>query len=199
VKDKSAELWLLKNYDELMKLARLKFPKDPGALISHLTFYIDRDFTKIASIKTHDEQMRWCHQWMKNQIRWQRSNFNLDRMTGYIETTDDFTISSGGDFDSQKEIELGAESGELGKMSKIILDWQREWSDGQIQKIMKLKLGVSKLDEADQIFMNMYIECGLSLRDIAKKTRLPLSAVWSILQKIKEKIKKDIDDRINDI
>lgn len=182
-----------------MKLARLKFPKDPGALISHLTFYIDRDFTKIASIKTHDEQMRWCHQWMKNQIRWQRSNFNLDRMTGYIETTDDFTISSGGDFDSQKEIELGAESGELGKMSKIILDWQREWSDGQIQKIMKLKLGVSKLDEADQIFMNMYIECGLSLRDIAKKTRLPLSAVWSILQKIKEKIKKDIDDRINDI
>ncbi|NBR22892.1 MAG: hypothetical protein EBU08_03730 [Micrococcales bacterium] len=199
MKDKSAELWLLKNYDELMKLARLKFPKDPGALISHLTFYIDRDFTKIASIKTHDEQMRWCHQWMKNQIRWQRSNFNLDRMTGYIETTDDFTISSGGDFDSQKEIELGAESGELGKMSKIILDWQREWSDGQIQKIMKLKLGVSKLDEADQIFMNMYIECGLSLRDIAKKTRLPLSAVWSILQKIKEKIKKDIDDRINDI
>ena len=199
MKDKSAELWLLKNYNELMKLAKLKFPKDPGALISHLTLYIDRDFTKIQNIKTHDEQMRWCHQWMKNQIRWQRSNFNLDRMTGYIETTDDFTISSGGDFDSQKEIELGAESGELGKMSKIILDWQREWSDGQIQKIMKLKLGVSKLDEADQIFMNMYIECGLSLRDIAKKTRLPLSAVWSILQKIKEKIKKDIDDRINDI
>lgn len=193
-------MWLIKNYDKLWRMAKARNPKDPAALISHLTLYINRDFTKIQNITDHDGQMKFCQIWMKNQVKWRRSNLNLDSNLGQIELGElDDTVENMtnllGDFETLNEIELSAESGELGQMAKVILDWQRQWSDLEIQKIMKIKLVIKEnLDDSEKIFINMYIQQSLSLRQIAEKTRLPLSAVWSILQKIKSKIKNVLDD-----
>ena len=197
--NKLAEKWLLENYDRLWRMAKSRNPNDPSGLISHLTIYINRDFTKIQNIKDHDGQMKFCQVWMKNQVKWRRSNFNLDQNLGKNELGDSETFVDDlikmSEFESTDEIELAAETGELGQMSKIILDWQRVWSDLEIQKIMKIKLVIrEQLDDSEKIFMNMYIQQSLSLRQIAEKTRLPLSAVWSILQKIKSKIKFYLDD-----
>jgi hypothetical protein len=198
--NKVAEVWLIKNYDKLWRMAKARNPKDPAALISHLTLYINRDFTKIQNITDHDGQMKFCQIWMKNQVKWRRSNLNLDSNLGKIDLGElDDTVEKAtnniDDLESQNEIELSAEIGELGQMAKVILDWQRQWSDLEIQKIMKIKLVIKeKLDDSEKIFINMYIQQSLSLRQIAEKTRLPLSAVWSILQKVKLKIKTILDD-----
>lgn len=201
--DPEAEKWLEKNHKILFKMAKARH-RDPAAMISHLTFWLDINFNKISQIPDHDGQMKFCQAWMKNQSKWRRSTVNLDVNLGKIDLGDSDEYfrdiqNKSDQVESPDEILMSAEPGELGGMAKVILDWQRIWSDLEIQKIMTVKLIIKEqLDESEKIFMQMYITNSQSLRQIAEKTRLPLSAVWSILQKIKLKIKNALkDDRYN--
>lgn len=190
--NKLAENWIQLNYTTLEFWSKRWAGDEWSALLSHLTFYLDKNWSKMAIIPDNEGKIKWCQQWMKNSTKWRRSTFRRDIDQTEQVGIEDLTIEI--DIVEQSYIELAAEPGELGKLAEMIEDFRRVYTDEQISKILHAWQMISQLDESEKILMTMYINSGMSMRDIAKKTRLPLSAIWSMLQDIKNKIKNDFNN-----
>jgi len=176
--------WIEENYKFLMKWSKVWAGESWGDLLTHFTFYLHKNWTKFSQIPDGEQRLKFSQAWFKNNVRWTNSDFNVSITVNNLpegweppeEEYDDL-------------IELRAEM-MRGDISDWMYDLHTNFGQLEVDRLMKLRQIYLSLATHDKVLYDLYFTNMLTMRQIGDKLDLPLSAVFTMVSELKNKIKQ---------
>lgn len=168
-----------------------------GELYSELYIYLDKQWDKYGNLP-EKEIYYLSIDFLKKQIVWETSQLNLlMKPTRLKSLTIEYTNEVPELPFNDLSIELGADAGTK-FTEEYLLDLSNHFNEEQMKCIIKTYLVYDKLNLKDQIIFDLYIQQGLSMRDIAKKIDTSFTSARIIILNTIKNIKQLIEnDTIN--
>lgn len=125
---------------------------------------------------------KFCQTWMKNNVRWKNSDFNKSiGVNNFDEQCED------DDNIYEEEFDVLAE--DLSEDVKdFIIDLNRRFSEVEAGRIILIRQIYLTLASHERVLYDLYFTQMMSLRQVAAKLQLPLSAVHNMVIDLKKKI-----------
>jgi hypothetical protein len=178
------QLWLNKNYKTISFWAKHWHREEWRELLAFLTLYLQKNWSKFSKIPDGDERIKFLQTWMKNNVRWQNSDFN--KSIGVNKFDDEWEIQSE-TFEEPYEI-LAEDLPD--DVKEFIVDLDRRFTEIEVRQIIVIRKIYLTLPSHERVLYDLYFTQMLSLRQVAKKLQLPLSAVHNMVTDLKKKIKE---------
>lgn len=182
----SWQQWLTINYKMLSYWSRHWHREEWRELLAHLSLYLEKNWPKFSKIPDGEERIKFCQTWMKNNVKWKNSDFN--KTIGVNNFSDEWESSE----------ELYEEPYDIlaedftDDIKDFIVDLNRRFTESETKKILTVRQIYLTLQSHEKVLYDLYITQMLSLRDIAAKIDLPVSAVYKMVNELKYKIKNGI-------
>lgn len=176
------QMWLTNNYTIISYWARHWHRTEWRELLAHFTLYLEKNWNKFSKIPDGEERIKFSQTWMKNNVRWKNSEFNKSIGVNNFGEEFDFV-----DEELNEPIEILAEDLDDG-LKEFIVDLNRRFSEFDASRIILVRKIYLTLPPHERVLYDMYITQMLSLRQVAKKLDLPLSAVHNMINELKKKI-----------
>jgi hypothetical protein len=171
--------WLTLNYKTISMWAKRWSPQDWRELLTHMSFYLQKNWIKFAAIPEEDK-IKFLQAWMKNQVNWWNSEFNRSLQVNNL--TDEYNLP---DVEFDDFIEIRAEVYRE-DIKEWLIDLHNNWTDEQIKILVKVRRIYLELPSHQKVLYDLYFTQMMSLRDIGKKLDLPLSAVYNMILELKK-------------
>ena len=179
----SWQSWLNFNYAVLKYWSRKWAGEDWPELIAFLTLYLKKNWIKFSKIPDTEERIKFLQTWMRNNSKWSNSEFRKSiRVNDFPEQFDFSEAYDEGEI--LRKAEHGPEN-----IKDWINDLHRNFSPEEVRKIILIRTHYLTLQTHEKALYDLYFTGGLSIRGIAKKLNLPMSAVHNMLVDLKNKIK----------
>lgn len=179
------QLWIHLNFKSICQMAKRWHPEEWRELISHFALYLQKNWSKFSRIPDGDERLKWTQTWMKNNASWSNSEFNRSIRVNNFE--EEFTVR---EEEWNGEIETRAED-LTEDLKDFIIDLERRFDEAEVRQIILVRSVYLTLDTHEKVLYDLYITEMLSIRGVAKKLNLPMSAVYGMINELKTKIKKE--------
>lgn len=176
--------WLGENYEIIAFWSRHWHREEWRELLAHLTLYLEKNWSKFSLIPDGDERIKFLQTWMKNNVKWRNSDFNKSIENNNL--PESFNFETLEVYEEQYDVyaeDLNAD------VKEFIIDLNRRFSELEVRQIIKVRGFYLKLPPHERVLYDLYITQMMSLREVAKKLQLPLSAVHNMVTDLKNKIK----------
>lgn len=178
--------WLETNYKNISKMCA--YYTTDKSLITHFYIWLVKHpnrWVKISSM-SDTEQMKFTNTWLKNNAKWENSEFNKDkRVNSFDEVWDDDYEDI--IFQDTISIEIGSE--DVGDDVKgWLIDIENEFGDNA-DKLIKIRYIYLEMDTLDKVLYDLYFTKEMTLRAIAKHLSIPLVSVHQMVTELKKKIR----------
>lgn len=178
----SWQQWLEKNYRIISYWARRWHPEEWRELLAFMTFYLEKNWHRFSKIPDGEERIKWLQTWMKNNVNWSNSEFRKSIAVNNFTEEFDF-----GDEILDDNLDIRAE--DVGDDVKdFIIDLHRRFSEEEVLKIISVRKVYLTLQSHEKVLYDLYISEMLSIRGVAKRLNLPMSAVYGMINDLKKKI-----------
>jgi hypothetical protein len=175
--------WITMNYPKLETIC-LKIDKDLGYdLLSHFCEWLNDNEEKFMII-ADDDKIKYVYRWMLNQKKWYNSSFS--KKYKMLSSRDEITIQDKGYNQNSDIIDYD-------DYNDWIKDIVNNYDEEDAKKIIKMREIYLKLSTIDKVAYDLYFTNMMSMRDIAAKLDIPLSAVYGIIKNLKIKIKNEFN------
>jgi hypothetical protein len=176
------QTWLTHNYKTLSTWSKRWHPTEHGELISFMTLYLEKNWSQFSTIPDGIERIKFLQAWMKNNVKWKNSDFNKSiRVNNF---SDEFTIA---DIETNDFLDIKSED-----LPENIKDWiidlNRRFGEIDVDRIVMIRSVYLKLKPHEKALYDMYFTQMLSMRSVATKLNLPLSAVYGMILDLKKKL-----------
>jgi hypothetical protein len=181
----SWQQWLEQNYKVISYWSRRWHPHEWRELLAFLTLYLEKNWHKFSKIPDGDERIKFLQKWMKNNVNWSNSEFRKS-----IEVNnfgDDIWIP---DEVVDDMIDIRSEDSPE-DVKEFIIDLHRRFSEEEVIKIIKVRKVYITLKAHEKVLFDLYITQMLSIRGVAKRLNLPMSAVYGMINDLKKKIQDE--------
>jgi DNA-directed RNA polymerase specialized sigma subunit len=163
----------------------------------NLTLHLDKHWEKFSKIPNDEEKIKWIQSWMRNQTRWNNTQFNKDIRLISTEEEWDFSLEGEGDeyisaYVDSASIEIGSEDVDE-SVKNWIIDLGERHSERDCDRLIKIRQIYLTLPLHEKVLYDMYFTHMKSLREIAKELKLPLSSVHSMMTELKNNIKNGLE------
>lgn len=175
--------WVEDNYSFLEIWAKRWSPNYWDELLSFYCLYIDGNWIKFSAIPDDEQRLKFSQTWMKNNVGWYNSDFNKAIKVNSMGEEYDIPEESEDTF-----IEITCET-DREDIKDFMLDLSRRFSEYDVTRIMLMRRIYLGLDTHEKVLYDLYFSQMLSMRAISKKIDLPLSAVFNMINELKNKIK----------
>ena len=175
--------WITKNYEFLQKWCIAWGKHNWSDLLNHYVIYLHKNWGKFSQIPDGKERLKFTQTWLKNNSRWRNSEFNKEMRVNNL--CEQYTIA---DECEDNLIDVYCESDRM-DIKMWMLDTYKEFGEEKGNKIMKMRQIYLTLDTHEKVLYDLYFQNMNSMRDIGEKLNIPLSAVFSMLKELKEKIR----------
>lgn len=176
------QMWLNDNYTEISYWSRRWHHEEWRELLAHLTLYLQKNWSKFSKIPDGEERIKFLQSWMKNTVKWKNSDFNKSICVNNNEEEWDIV-----DDVYLEDYEIIAEDIDS-DIKDFIIDIKKRFNEGEVKKIIMVRKIYLTLRPHERVLYDLYITQMLSLRQVAKKLQLPLSAVHNMVNELKKKI-----------
>ena len=178
----SWQQWLEKNYRIISYWARRWHPEEWRELLAFMTFYLQKNWHRFSKIPDGEERIRFLQTWMKNNVNWSNSEFRKSIAVNNF--TEEFDL---GDEILDDNLDIRAE--DIGDdVKEFIIDLYRRFSEEEVLKIISVRKVYLTLQSHEKVLYDLYITQMLSIRGVAKRLNLPMSAVYGMINDLKKKI-----------
>jgi hypothetical protein len=178
----SWQQWLEKNYRIISYWARRWHPEEWRELLAFMTFYLEKNWHKFSKIPDGEERIKFLQTWMKNNVSWSNSDFRKSIAVNNFTEEFDF-----GDEILDDNLDIKAE--DIGDdVKEFIIDLYRRFSEEEVLKIISVRKVYLTLQSHEKVLYDLYITQMLSIRGVAKRLNLPMSAVYGMINDLKKKI-----------
>ena len=178
----SWQQWLEKNYRIISYWARRWHPEEWRELLAFMTFYLEKNWRKFSKIPDGEERIKFLQTWMKNNVNWSNSEFRKSIAVNNFTEEFDF-----GDEILDDNLDIKAE--DIGRdVKEFIIDLHRRFSEEEVLKIISVRKVYLTLQSHEKVLYDLYITQMLSIRGVAKRLNLPMSAVYGMINDLKKKI-----------
>lgn len=178
----SWQQWLEKNYRIISYWARRWHPEEWRELLAFMTFYLEKNWRKFSKIPDGEERIKFLQTWMKNNVNWSNSEFRKSIAVNNF--TEEFDL---GDEILDDNLDIKAE--DIGDdVKEFIIDLYRRFSEEEVLKIISVRKVYLTLQSHEKVLYDLYITQMLSIRGVAKRLNLPMSAVYGMINDLKKKI-----------
>jgi hypothetical protein len=178
----SWQQWLEKNYRIISYWARRWHPEEWRELLAFMTFYLEKNWHKFSKIPDGEERIKFLQTWMKNNVSWSNSDFRKSIAVNNFTEEFDF-----GDEILDDNLDIKAE--DIGDdVKEFIIDLYRRFSEEEVLKIISVRKVYLTLKSHEKVLYDLYITQMLSIRGVAKRLNLPMSAVYGMINDLKKKI-----------
>jgi hypothetical protein len=175
--------WVKQNYQFLETWSKRWSPDYWDELISFYCLYIHENWDKFSAIPDDEQRLRFTQSWFKNNTGWYNSDFNKSIRTNNL--PENFEIVEEGE-DALLEVYCESNREDI---RDFMIDLNRKYSEWDVNRIMKIRAIYLEMDTADKVLYDLYFSQMLSMRQIASKLDLPLSAVFNLVTELKNRIK----------
>jgi len=185
------QAWITRNYITIEFWSKHWAGEDWAELIAHFSLYLNARWSKFSIIPDDEQRIKFMQAWMKNQVNWWNSDFSKSLRVNNLSVDED--IES--DFGRREEqiayddlIEVKAEY-----VREDIKDWlidlNQNWSEIDVTRLVKLRQVYLTLQSHEKVLYDLYFSKMMSMRQIGEKLDLPLSAVFTMITELKNKLK----------
>jgi len=175
--------WVKDNYQFLETWSKRWSPEYWDELISFYCLYIHTNWNKFSAIPDDEERLRFTQTWMKNNVGWSNSDFNkairVNSMSEEYDIPEVVELSF---------IEITCET-DREDIKEFMLDLNKRFSEYDVNRIMMMRKIYLTLETHEKVLYDLYFSQMLSMRAIGKRLDLPLSAVFNMLNDLKNKLK----------
>ena len=175
--------WCEDNWLLICKWSKHWHKEEWGELASHFILYVDKNWIKFSSIPDGEQRIRYMQTWMKNNVQWYNSEFNKTIRTNSL--PEEFELKEEAE-DNYLEVYCESDREDI---RDFLLDLHRNQSEYDVNRILTIRKAYIQLPTHDKVLYDLYFTQMLSMRDIAGKLDLPLSAVFNMMTELKNKIK----------
>jgi len=174
--------WLNDNYKIISYWARRWHPEEWAELIAFLTFYLEKNWSKFSLIPDGNDRIKFLQSWMKNNVKWSNSDFRKSiAVNNFNEEWDTEGEAIDDNLDIKAE-DIGDD------VKEFIIDLHRRFSEVEVMKIISVRKVYITLQSHEKVLYDLYITQMLSIRGVAKRLNLPMSAVYGMINDLKKKI-----------
>lgn len=182
----TVEEWIQKNYKTIVKLS--EYYTDDKSIITHFYLWLNKPnrFLKVISMPD-DEQMKFTNTWMRNNTKWENSEFSKEKKINNFEQIwdDDY---EGQPSQNTTSMEITAE--DISDDIKLwLIDIQEEWGDNA-DKLIRIRKIYLDMNTTDKVLYDLYFTNMMSTRMIAKKLNIPSSSVHIMLTDLKNNLRE---------
>ena len=178
----SWQQWLEKNYRIISYWSRRWHPEEWRELLAFMTFYLEKNWHRFSKIPDGEERIKFLQTWMKNNVNWSNSEFRKSIAVNNFTEEFDF-----GDEILDDNLDIKAE--DIGQdVKEFIIDLHRRFSEEEVLKIISVRKVYLTLQSHEKVLYDLYITQMLSIRGVAKRLNLPMSAVYGMINDLKKKI-----------
>lgn len=176
--------WITNNWLFLQKWSRIWCDNsdDADELIGLFTIYLNDNWLKFSTIPDGDERIKFTQTWMKNNVRWSNSLFNKQKRVNNLGQEWEQKDS----YDDMIEVRCETDRGDI---RDWLLDLTRNYSDTQVEKLVRLREIYLTLTTAEKVLWDLHFTNGLSLRKIGHKLNLSHMSIFTMLRDLKQKIR----------
>jgi len=165
-----------------------KYYTTDKSLITHFYIWLVKHpnrWIKISSMNDI-EQMKFTNTWLKNNAKWENSEFNKDnRVNSFDEVWDDDYEDIV--FQDTISIEIGSEE-VSDDVKGWLIDIQNEFGDNA-DKLIRIRYIYLEMDTLDKVLYDLYFTREMTLRAIAKHLSIPLVSVHQMVTELKKSIR----------
>ncbi len=174
--------WIEDNYKFLMKWSKVWAGDEWGDLLTHFTFYLHKNWLKFSMMPDDEQRLKFTQTWFKNNVKWSNSEFNASITVN--------NLPEGWEPPEQEFDDLIELRAELmrGDISDWMIDLHINFEQLEVDRLMKLRGVYLTLQTTDRVLWDMYFTNMMTMRSIAKKLDIPLSAVFTMVTELKIKI-----------
>lgn len=196
----SWQQWLEINYSELAYWAKRWHTEEWAELLAFMALYLQKNWPKFSQIPDGVERIKFLQTWMKNNCRWWNSDFrksiavnNLPESEYYLNEPMDYHIlkenSNKAKIQTTEEDHLVSAEDLTPLLKETIEDLHRRFEPEQVDKLLKLRVVYLGLPLDQKVLWDLYFTQMLSIRAVAEKINLPVSAVHKMILRLRKKIK----------
>jgi hypothetical protein len=175
--------WVKDNYQFLETWSKRWSPEYWDELISFYCLYIHTNWNKFSAIPDNEDRLKFSQTWMKNNVGWSNSDFNkairVNSMSEEYDIPEVVELSF---------IEITCET-DREDIKEFMLDLNKRFSEYDVNRIMMMRKIYLTLETHEKVLYDLYFSQMLSMRAIGKRLDLPLSAVFNMLNDLKNKLK----------
>lgn len=175
--------WFTDNYKWIEYWAKRWSWGNWDDLLSHLYFYLDKNWDKFNKIPDGEERIKFIQTWFKNNTKWGESEFNKSIRVNNL--PNDWSIP---DQSEDNLLEVMCES-DREEWREWLVDITKTWGEEGSIKLVKLRTIYLELDTHNKVLWDLYFNKMMSMRQIGKKLNLPLSAVYTMIVELKKVVK----------
>lgn len=197
-------IWIEDNYNILERWAKHWHPVEWRELLAHYVLYLDKNWIKFNNIPDNEQRIKFTQTWMKNSVNWRNSDFNksiavnnLNPDVKYDDNDRGFSNSVNKDFFDDGEYEGSEEQFidiycdvEREDIKDWLMDLHRNFGEEQVINLTRLRQIYLKMETHDKVMWDLYFTNMMPMRAISKKLDIPLSAVYNMINELKNKIKE---------
>lgn len=181
----SWQQWLQINYKVISMWARRWHHTEWRELMAHMAIYLQKNWSRFSTIPDDEQRIKFLQTWMKNNVKWDNSQFNKSISVNNLEE----------DFDQSRSKESYDEPFDIlaedmtDDIKDFIIDLHRRFDEPDAMRIIKIRKIYLTLPAHEKVLYDLYFTQMLSVRGVAKKLQLPLTSVHYMIVELKEKIK----------
>jgi DNA-directed RNA polymerase specialized sigma subunit len=179
------QLWLTQNWDILSYWSKKWHRKEWRELMAHMAIYLQKNWSKFSKIPDGPQRIAFLQTWMKNMVKWENSEFNKTiRVNNLEEERPQENLE-----DTYIEYYDIISEDVDDEVKEWIIDLTRKWGEVDVRRLIAIRTVYLTLEQHEKVLYGLYFTKMLSLRQIAIKLDIPLSAVYGMVKDLKNKIK----------
>lgn len=179
----SWQQWLEINYSELSYWAKRWHTEEWAELLAFMALYLQKNWPKFSQIPDGVERIKFLQTWMKNNCRWWNSDFRKSIAVNNLPESE-YLLN-----EPTEEDHLVSAEDLTPLLKETIEDLHRRFEPEQVDKLLKLRVVYLGLPLDQKVLWDLYFTQMLSIRAVAEKINLPVSAVHKMILRLRKKIK----------
>lgn len=180
--------WISSNYKTIERIAKDLSRDRWSELLTYYIVWLDEKWEKFDGIPDNDERLKFTTTWLSQNVKWEKSSFNIESKTNNLEFQWDIPDTTGDDdiFDDVSDIE-----DEITK--EAVTDILVKYGHNRGEKILKVRyIYINELSLQERVLYDLYFTQMMSTRKIAKKIGIPVMATYTMIADLKTKIKDKV-------
>ena len=174
--------WLSQHYTLISFWARKWHYAEWRELMAHMTFYLEKNWSKFSLIPDDEQRIKFLQTWMKNTVRWQNSDFNKSIAVNNL----DDEWSRADELDEQPYDILAEDMTD--DIKDFVIDLHRRFDEADVNRVLKIRTIYLLLPSHEKVLYDLYFTQMLSIRGVAQKLQLPTSSVHNMIVELRKKI-----------
>ncbi len=190
------EVFIIDNYKQLKLMSRRWGGGDWVDLLSYYTIWIDKNWLRLVNLP-HDDQMKFSQTWLKNNSKWNNSEYNKMRAVNNLNSVTDNDDSDVNleplqiDYEPGYDDMIELRSETLPEDIKIwLFDLSQNFEEKDVERLVKMRAIYLELQTHERVLWDLYFTQMMTMRDISGKLKLPLTSIHLMIGELKTKIKE---------